>query len=84
MKALPISPALMDWVLPVTEQIHDLYRKEGKRMEAAYHAREKARAEHNGYLRANPPKPGDVTISFWKKFKRPIVVSKKNPGKQNR
>ena len=47
------------------EQIHDLYRKEGTRMEEAYHAREKARAERKAYLLANPPVPKDVTIRFW-------------------
>jgi hypothetical protein len=51
------------------EQIHDLYRKEGARMEEAYHAREKARAERKAYLLANPPKPKDVTIQFWKRDK---------------
>ena len=49
------------------EQIHDLYRKEGTRMEAAYHARVKAHAERKAYLLANPPKPKDVTIQFWKR-----------------
>jgi hypothetical protein len=49
------------------EQIHDLYRKEGARMEEAYHAREKARAERKAYLLANPPKPNDVKIQFWKR-----------------
>jgi hypothetical protein len=49
------------------EQIHDLYRKEGTRMEEAYHAREKARAERKAYLLANPPKPNDVKIQFWKR-----------------
>jgi len=49
------------------EQIHDLYRKEGVRMEAAYHARVKAYAERKAYLLANPPKPKDVTIQFWKR-----------------
>lgn len=48
------------------EQIHDLYRNEGERMEAAYHAREKTQAERRAYLLANPPKPKDVTIRFWK------------------
>ncbi len=43
------------------EQIHDLYRKEGARMEEAYHAREKARAVRKAYLLANPPVPKDVT-----------------------
>lgn len=49
------------------EQIHDLYRKEGARMEAAHHAREKALAERRAYLLANPPVPDDVTIRFWKR-----------------
>ena len=49
------------------EQIHDLYRKEGERMEEAYHAREKARADRKAYLLANPPTPNDVTIRFWKR-----------------
>ena len=49
------------------EQIHDLYRKEGVRMKEAYHAREKARADRKAYLLANPPKPNDVTIRFWKR-----------------
>jgi hypothetical protein len=47
------------------EQLHDLYRKEGARMEAAHHAREKARAERKAHLLANPPKPEDVSIQFW-------------------
>ena len=47
------------------EQIHDLYRKEGVKMENAYHVREKARAERKAYLLANPPKPDDVKIQFW-------------------
>jgi hypothetical protein len=54
------------------EQIHDLYRKEGARMEQAYHARVQARAERKAYLLANPPKPEDVTIRFWKRD-RPVV-----------
>lgn len=43
------------------EQIHDLYRKEGARMEEAHHARVKARAERKAWLLANPPVPEDVT-----------------------
>jgi len=49
------------------EQIHDLYRVEGVRMEQAYHAREKAHAERKAYLLANPPVPEDVTVRFWKR-----------------
>jgi hypothetical protein len=54
------------------EQIHDLYRKEGARMEEAYHARVQARAERKAYLLANPPKPEDLTVRFWKRD-RPVV-----------
>jgi len=49
------------------EQVHDLYRKEGVKMEKAYHAREKARAERKAYLLANPPKPKDIVIKFWER-----------------
>lgn len=49
------------------EQVHDLYRKEGARMEAAFHAREKAYEERKAYLLANPPKPSDITVRVWKR-----------------
>jgi hypothetical protein len=49
------------------EQIHDLYRKEGVRMEEAYHAREEARAERKASLLANPPKPEHIVIKFWER-----------------
>lgn len=58
----PKSPAM-----DALEQIHDLYRKEGARMEEAYYARIKARAERKAYLLANPPQPKDVTVQFWKR-----------------
>ena len=53
--------------MDVLEQIHDLYRKDGKRMEADFRAREKALAERKAFLTANPPKPKDVMIRFWKR-----------------
>jgi len=49
------------------EQIHDLYRKEGARMHAAYLAREKAEAERRAELIANPKQPKDIVIQFWKR-----------------
>ena len=48
-------------------QVHDLYRKEGFRMEEAYHAREKANAERYAYLLKNPPVPDDIVIRFWQR-----------------
>lgn len=59
------SPAM-----DVLEQLHDLFRKSGDTLKAQYLAREKALAERKAYLLANPPKPEDVTISFWKKSTR--------------
>lgn len=50
----------------ILEQIHDLYRKEGVRMEKAYHARVKAYEERKAYLLANPPKPKDLIINYWR------------------
>jgi hypothetical protein len=55
------SPAM-----EVMEQIHDLFRKEGARMTAAHLARQQAEADRRAQLLANPPKPADVTIRYWK------------------
>jgi hypothetical protein len=51
----------------LVEDLHALYRHEGKRMAEACAAREKAHAERKAYLLANPPKPKDVTMHFWKR-----------------
>jgi hypothetical protein len=56
------------------EGMHDLYQVEGARMEAAYHARIKAYEERKAYLLANPPKPKDVTVRFWKR-NHPVGMS---------
>jgi hypothetical protein len=53
----------------LVEDLHALYRHEGKRMAEACAAREKAREERMAYLLANPPKPKDVTVNFWKRQK---------------
>lgn len=54
-------------------QIHDLYRKEGVKLEAAFHAREKAYAARKAYLLANPPVPEDIVIQIWKRDIPPAV-----------
>jgi hypothetical protein len=51
------------------EDLHALYRTEGVRMAEACAAREKAYAARRAYLLANPPKPKDVTVHFWKRTK---------------
>jgi hypothetical protein len=47
------------------EQIHLLYRKEGKKLQRECLAREKAQAARKAFLLANPQQPKDVTIQFW-------------------
>lgn len=46
--------------------LHELYRVEGLRMRAARISRERAYEERKAYLLANPPKPKDVVIRYWK------------------
>lgn len=46
-------------------QVHDLYRKEGIKMEDAFYAREKANSARRDYLLANPSVPEDIVIRFW-------------------
>lgn len=48
------------------EQLHDLFEKEGERMALAQAARKQAEDERRAELLANPPKPADVTIRYWK------------------
>ncbi len=53
--------------LQAIEDMHSLYRVEGQRMNAARIAREVALEDRRAYLLANPPKPQDVTIKFWRR-----------------
>ncbi|WP_367873024.1 hypothetical protein [Luteolibacter sp. Populi] len=49
--------------------IHDLYRKEGRRLADAFLARTQAHEERKAFLLANPPEPEDVKIQVWKREK---------------
>jgi len=49
------------------EALHTLYRAERGRLKTAYEKREMTSLERQRYLEANPPKPRDVTIQFWKR-----------------
>jgi hypothetical protein len=49
------------------DRLHQLYRNEGERLEKAALARAKALDAKKAALLANPPKPADVTIRFWKR-----------------
>ena len=53
--------------LRLVEDLHELYRSEGTRMEVAYHARIAAEAEQRAYYMSHPPVPKDVTVNFWER-----------------
>jgi hypothetical protein len=56
------SPAM-----EVLEQLHELFKRSGNTLKKQYLDREKAREDRRAYLLANPEKPKDVTIRFWKR-----------------
>lgn len=51
-------------------QMHELYRKEGSRMEEAFYARRAEEARQRAWYLANPPKPKDLVLHYWR-GKRP-------------
>jgi hypothetical protein len=51
----------------LVESMHILYKAEGERLAEAYRLRTKAYEERKAFLLANPPKPKDVTLRFWKR-----------------
>jgi len=75
--------------IPGYDPIHprryrELYRKEGASLEQAFYDREKAQAERREYFLANPPKPKDVTISFWKRRGPSQIALKELERRQER
>ncbi len=67
------EPGALDFLT----SLHDLYRVEGTRLQDAYVGREKARIEHEAYLRANPPQPEDLTT--WISEPRRLDVPNEKP-----
>lgn len=49
------------------EALHKLYRHKSLELKSAYEARERVRKERAAYLEANPPKPQNVEVQFWKR-----------------
>jgi len=47
--------------------LHEIYAREHGRLAAARQSRERARKKREAYLEAHPPKPGDITIRYWRK-----------------
>lgn len=52
--------------LVAIQSLHDLYNSEFERLKTAYEGREKARIQREAELKANPPKPQDITLNYWR------------------
>ncbi|MGL4400318.1 MAG: hypothetical protein ACRCXD_10650 [Luteolibacter sp.] len=48
------------------QALHDLYNNDHARLKSAFEGRERARLDHEAYLRANPPQPKDITLNYWR------------------
>ena len=46
------------------QSLHDLYNNEHDRLETAYEGRERAQRLHAAELKANPPQPKDIILSY--------------------
>ncbi len=64
----------------ILRSLHELYRMEGHRMETAHYARQRANAKRKAELIANPPKPEDISITFWKRTPKRSVLQSEEAG----
>jgi hypothetical protein len=48
------------------QSLHDIYNSDYKRLKTAYEGREQARLEREAELKANPPRPQNITLNFWR------------------
>ena len=53
-------------VLVPIQSLHDIYNSEYGRLKTAYEGRERARIEREAYLKANPPKPKNIVLNYWR------------------
>jgi hypothetical protein len=54
------------------QSLHDIYNSDYKRLKTAYEGREQARLEREAELKANPPRPQNITLNFWRTEKSAI------------
>jgi hypothetical protein len=53
-------------MLASIQALHDVYNNEYDRLKLAYEGREQARLRDEAELKANPPKPKDITLNHWR------------------
>lgn len=59
------APADVRALAPIAA-LHEIYNKEHRRLLFAWQGRERARLRREAELQANPPRPKDVTIRYWR------------------
>jgi hypothetical protein len=64
------QPASSD--LTALQSLHDLYHQHHAELLAAHQGREQARLQQEAELKANPPKPKDITLRYWR-TERPAI-----------
>lgn len=52
--------------LTAIQSLHDLYSRERVKLQSAYEGRERARLQREAELKANPPKPRNLTLNYWR------------------
>lgn len=63
--------------LVIIQSLHDIYNNEFAQLRTAFEGRERARIEQEAYLKANPPRPQDITLNYWRTEK---PATSKNGG----
>jgi hypothetical protein len=61
-----ISEKPTETTLASIQSLHDLYNNEHDRLQKAYEGRERARLQHEAELIANPPKPKEIVLNYWR------------------
>lgn len=52
--------------MAVILSLHDIYASELERLRTVCEGRERARIQREEHLKANPPRPKDITLNFWR------------------
>jgi len=58
-------PADPEILVPI-QALHDIYNNEFARLKAAYEGRERAQLQREAELKANPPRPKNITLNYWR------------------
>jgi hypothetical protein len=61
--------------LVVIQSLHDIYQTELARLTTAHAGRERARIQRQASLKANPPRPENITLNYWR-TEKPATTGK--------